>query len=126
MNLQNGVSLYEGLIVTLFSMGIVFLTLIVISLMLGAFKYIFNKEDSKKVSIKKEKTPARESKITDIKTGIIEEEIVAVIGGAIKAYRTDNYRKIDEEDLAVVISAVISANKGMNIGNLSIKNIKRI
>lgn len=126
MNLQDGVSLYEGLIITLFSMGVVFLTLIVISLMLGAFKYIFNKEDSKKVSIKKEKSPASENEITDTKTGIIEEEIVAVISGAIAAHRASKYRAINDENLAVVISAAIAVSKGIDMDNLSIKSIKRI
>lgn len=125
MNLQDGVSLYEGLIITLFSMGVVFLTLIVISLILEAFKYIFSEEDSKKI-VKDEKTPIVGKETIHRNDKIIEEEIVAVIGAAIAAHRADKYRKINDEDLAAVLAAAIAASDGGNMENLSIKSIKRI
>lgn len=125
MNLQDGVSLNEALIVTLFSMGVVFLTLIVISLILEAFKYIFSQEDSKK-TVKDEKTPIVGKETIHGKDEIIEEEIVAVIGAAIAAHRVGRYRKINDEDLAAVLAAAIAASDGMDMENLSIKSIKRI
>jgi glutaconyl-CoA/methylmalonyl-CoA decarboxylase subunit delta len=104
MNLQDGVNLSEGLIVTLFSMGIVFLTLIIISLILGGFKAIFYKDDSKKTSVKKETPPIGDNAIAED-----TEEIV------------DN-----DEEIVAIIAAAIAAHTGNRVENINVKNIRRI
>lgn len=103
MNLQDGVNLSEGLLVTLFSMGIVFLTLIVIAFILGGFKSIFYKDESKKTSIKKEAPPIGDNAVVE-----------------------DTEELVNDEEMVAVIAAAIAAHTGSNIENLNIMNITRI
>jgi Na+-transporting methylmalonyl-CoA/oxaloacetate decarboxylase gamma subunit len=101
MNLQDGVSLLEGLIITLFSMGIVFVTLIVISFILWIFKLIFYKETS--LLIKKDEK---------------NEELIAVITAAITAHNNNNI-------VAAIAGAITTYNKNEN-RKLRVKRIKKI
>ncbi|NBI06524.1 OadG family protein [Senegalia massiliensis] len=103
MNLQDGISLSEGLIVTVFSMAIVFATLVVISLILTGFKSAFYKEE-KKEPVKKGVLPVNENTVVEN-----TEEIV------------DN-----DEELVSVIAAAISAATGQSVENIYIRNIKRV
>lgn len=103
MNLQDGVNLLEGLLITLFSMGIVFLTLIVISFILGGFKSMFYKDESKKTSVKKEAPP--------IGDNVVVEDIEELV---------------NDEEIVAVIAAAISAHTRSNVENLNIRNITRI
>ncbi|MGO1470164.1 MAG: OadG family protein [Tissierella sp.] len=126
MNLQDGVSISEALIVTLFSMGIVFLTLIVISLILGGFKLFFYEKDSGKLPSKEENNLKKNNIDADIESKAIDEELIAVIGAAIAAHSKDSLKKIDDEDLSAVIAAAIAVNDEIDINNVNIKSIKRI
>ena len=72
------VSMNQALVVTLFSMGIVFITLLAISFILDIFKVTLGKEDKNK----------KEERIKPIQEEIQqedEEEIVAVITAALAA-----------------------------------------
>lgn len=102
MNLQDGVNLGEAIFVTLFSMGIVFLTLVVISFILSGFKSAFYK-DEKKTPVKKEVPP-----ISDNAKVESTEELV------------DN-----DEEIVAVIAAAIAAQTGEAVENIYIRNIKR-
>ncbi|MGO1368149.1 OadG family transporter subunit [Senegalia sp. (in: firmicutes)] len=107
MNIQDGINLGEALFITLFSMGIVFLTLIIISLILGGFKSIFYKDDSTKTSVKKAAPPIGDN---------VKEETLEV-----NEKESDN-----DEEIVAVIAAAIAAHTGNTVENISIKNIVRI
>lgn len=96
MDLQS-VSLGEALVVTVFSMAVVFATLIVISYVLSGFKVVFYKDNKKKI----EKTIVKEP--------IIEETI-----------------EENNDELVAVIAAAISISTNTPIDNFYIKNIKRV
>lgn len=102
MNLQDGVTLSEALNVTLFSMAIVFVTLIVISFILTGFKSMFYKDD-KKTPVKKEVPQVGDNMVVDS-----VEEII------------DN-----DDEIVAVIAAAIAAGTGEAIENINIRNIKR-
>ncbi|MTI68300.1 MAG: hypothetical protein FH753_17095 [Firmicutes bacterium] len=93
------VSLSEGLIVTVFSMFIVFLTLIVICFVLFGFKKLFYKENN----IVKNKTKKPERKRETIKN-----------------------KNEDEEELVAVLTAAVAECMGKNSSQIRIRNIKRI
>jgi len=103
MNLQDGISLGEAIFITLFSMAIVFVTLVVISFILAGFKSIFYK-DEKKSEVKKEVPPISDNAVVES-----TEELV------------DN----DEEIVAVIASA-IAAQTGESVENIYIRNIRRV
>ncbi|MTI71249.1 MAG: hypothetical protein FH751_13445, partial [Firmicutes bacterium] len=94
------VSLSEGLIVTVFSMFIVFLTLIVICLVLFGFKKLFYKENNKTLK-KKTKKPERKRETIENKNE-------------------------DEEELVAVLTAAVAQCMGKNSSQIRIRNIKRI
>lgn len=48
MNLQNGVTISDALIITAFSMLLVFVALIIISFILDGFKLLANRQNKKK------------------------------------------------------------------------------
>lgn len=119
MNLQDGVNLSEVLIITLFSMGIVFLTLIVISFILGAFQLIFYKDSSQQSSVKTENQTIREdtARVNTTNKTDADEEVVAVIAAAIS---------IHTESLVAVIAGAIANYDNSSLEDFNIKNIKKI
>lgn len=90
------VSMNQALVVTLFSMGIVFLALLAISFILDIFKVTLGKENKK-----------------DEQTKPIAEE-------------KQQEKQEDEEEIVAVITAALAANIGKRADELIIKNIKRI
>ncbi|WP_130805377.1 OadG family protein [Senegalia massiliensis] len=103
MNLQDGISLSEGLIITVFSMAIVFSTLVVISLILTGFKSAFYKEE-KKEPVKKRVLPVNQNTVVENTEEIVDSD----------------------EELVAVIAAAISAATGQSVENIYIRNIKRV
>ena len=94
----NEISIIEAINITISSMAIVFLTLILISLVLSSFKYIFKaKPQSKKVMQKK-----------------AEKEQIA--------FDEDD----EEERVVVALAASIMAGEGKINPNLHVKRITRI
>lgn len=91
------IDISETLIVTVFSMAIVFATLIVISFVLDGFKVAFHKDNKKKETIVTKPEPTQE---------IVEEE--------------------NSEELIAVIAAAIAASMNTPIDNIHIKNITRV
>lgn len=118
MNLKDGISIYESLIVTVLSMGIVFTTLIVIYFILSGFKLIFYKKETNSTIDNKDSIDSSE-KSTDI-----DEEVAVAIAVATTEYEKSNTLTSDE-DLIVVITAAIVAHSEEN-DDLNINNINRI
>lgn len=92
------VSMNQALVVTLFSMGIVFIALLAISFILDIFKVTLGKENKSK----------KEEQIEPIQEEIQQEN------------------KEDEEEIVAVITAALAANLGKRADELIVKNIKRL
>lgn len=96
----------DGLIVTVFSMAIVFLSLLVISFIIDALRAVATKDSGEKVV---EKTAPIE-----VSKEVVKEEIV------------DTSNDEDEGELVAVIAAAIAASMGINVSDLNINSIKRV
>ena len=92
------VSMNQTLVVTLFSMGIVFIALLAISFILDIFKVTMGKENKSK----------KEEPIKPI----LEEK--------------HQENKEDEEELVAVITAALASSLGKKSDGIIIRNIKRI
>ncbi|WP_066500809.1 OadG family protein [Abyssisolibacter fermentans] len=90
------VTFMQGLFVTLFSMGIVFLTLILISFMIDGIRNVFGRKK--------------------------KEEIVEKNAELVAVEEVEN----DDEELVAVISAAVASMLSTSIDNIHIKSIKRI
>lgn len=102
MNLTDGVSINEALIITLFSMGLVFVTLLAISLILDGFRAVFYKKGQQKKAEKVHKQPVK----------AVEPEIV----------EADQ----EKEELVAVITAAIASSLSKPTSNIIIRNIRRV
>lgn len=97
----NNVTLSESLVITVFSMLVVFVVLILISYLIRILKV---------ASIgKKDKVQTTESNIMESK--VVEKEEVS---------------KTDDEELVAVIAAAVAANLGVSVPQIRIKEIKRV
>ena len=83
MNLTDGVSINEALIITLFSMGLVFITLLAISFILDGFRAVFYKKSPQKKVEKVQQSPVKTVEPTIVETEQDDEELIAVITAAI-------------------------------------------
>ncbi len=101
-----GAALSEGLQVTVVGLAIVFAVLIILMLVLMAFKMIFYK--TPKNEVKQQALPASESK--------------ALPQAAPKPETTE----IDEGELIAVLTAAIAASLNTSTYNLNIKSYKRV
>jgi len=100
--LGDSVTLGDSLIVTVFSMVIVFLSLLIISYIIDALRAVATKDNVEKVI--NQTAPVKVDK----------EEIVHTLNDE------------DDEELVAVIAAAIAASMGVNVSDLNIKSIKRI
>ncbi|WP_054871663.1 OadG family protein [Caloranaerobacter sp. TR13] len=100
--LGDKVTLSQALIVTVFSMGIVFLALLVISYIIDGFRFIFYKDD-KKVD-------------KDPKKAITPE----------KSVPKETINEEDDEELIAVITAAIAASISRPASEIKVRNIRRI
>lgn len=96
----------QAMLVTLFSMGIVFATLLAISYILDAFKILFYKQGEKQTNLVKKETLKNKS--------VNKEEAVS------------NNKDEDDEELVAVITAAIASSLSKPIQNIKIRNIRRI
>lgn len=108
MNLQDGISIGEALIVTVFSMLLVFVTLIAISLIVSGFKYIGKRGDKNKQA-KNNKTVETDKRVDNIDNRNIAEE-----------------NQEDELELIAVITASIAATLSRPTSSIVVKNIVRV
>lgn len=101
--LGESVTMSDGLIVTVFSMLMVFLTLIVISFLIDALRA---------ASTTKDKKP-------DVSSTVVDTTSEEIDGSS------DNIDNNDEE-LVAVIAAAIASSMNVPISDVKIRNIKRI
>ncbi|WP_077368904.1 OadG family protein [Anaerosalibacter sp. Marseille-P3206] len=102
--LGDSVTFGQSLIVTVFSMAIVFLSLLIISYIIDALRAVATKD--KGVKVNENKAPVK----------VAKEEIVEI----------SKDEEDDDEELVAVIAAAIAASMGVNVSDLNIKSIKRI
>ena len=103
--MSENISIGDSLIVTLFSIVMVFLVLIVISIFISMLKNLNKSEKPKNIKDNK-----------DIKESNIEDKAVVKVES----------NKIDDEEIVAVISAAIAASLGKKSHQISIKSIRRI
>ncbi|MSU01027.1 OadG family protein [Tissierella pigra] len=96
------VSFGESIVITIFSMVVVFVGLIVLAMLISVLKAVGNKADKTE----------NLSKIDDN----VEKNIV-------KESKKDN---VDDEALVAVIAAAVAASLGVNVPEVNIKSIKRV
>lgn len=93
------ITIKDSLVITLFSMLVVFAGLILISLIIGLLKNVSGgKEEEKKKQVK----PKEVKKAATV----VKEE--------------------DDEELVAVIAAAVAASLGVGIGDITIRNIRRL
>ena len=97
------ISIGDSLIVTLFSITMVFVVLVVISVFIFLLKYLDRKD---KVEVSKDTTTTNKS----------NEKIVEI----------EENETINNEELVAVISAAIAASLGVSVPEINIKKINRI
>ncbi|WP_427339276.1 OadG family protein [Caloranaerobacter sp. DY30410] len=100
--LGENVTIGQVLVVTVFSMGIVFLALLVISYIIDGFRFVFYKDN------KKEDKEQRK---------VIEPK---------KSVPKEIFNEEDDEELIAVITAAIAASISRPASEIRIRNIKRI
>lgn len=94
------VTLSQALVVTIFSMLIVFATLLVISFLLDGFKMVFHKKDKK-------------IQQTVVNKSIVKQNVV-------------DKKEKDDEEIIAVIAAAVAVTLLVSLSNIQIKNIRRI
>ncbi len=99
------VSLGEAVVVTIFSMAVVFVALLIISYLLKGFKVLFYKKKTQKIKTNVAKTVKE-------KVAVTNEEIII--------------SNDDEEELIAVITAALAASLSKSISEIRIRNIKRV
>lgn len=97
--LGDSVSIGQSLMITVFSMAIVFIALLVISYLIDGLRAIASKDNGKKTV--EEKLEIEEKK------DIVEENS-------------------NEEELVAVIAAAIAASQGIDVSDVKISSIKRV
>lgn len=100
--LGDSVTFADSLIVTVFSMVIVFISLLIISFIIDALKAVSTKND-KEVNVEK-----------SINTELEKEEVLNISEDE------------DESEIVAVIAAAIAASTGIDVSDLKINSIKRI
>ncbi len=94
------ITLLDAGVITLFSMVVVFLSLLVISYLIDLMRVIFNKKDNKAVENK-----------------TIQQSPQPVVNAVVEE---------DDTELVAVITAAIAAMTGTNTSGLVVRNIKRL
>lgn len=94
-------SLLDAGVITIFSMVVVFLSLLVISYLIDLMRVLMSKKDNKQVETKTIQQPSS----VIVNTAVVEE---------------------DDTELVAVITAAIAAMTGTNSNGLVVRNIKRL
>ncbi|WP_352404263.1 OadG family protein [Sporanaerobacter acetigenes] len=100
--LGDSVTIGQSLMITVFSMAIVFIALLVISYLIDGLRAIASKDNGKKTV---------EEKLE------IEEK---------KDFVEENSNEENEEELVAVIAAAIAASQGIDVSDVKISSIKRV
>ena len=105
------ITFFDSLVVTLFSMIVVFSALVVIALIIDGIKLISSDD-------KKKQTVTKQSQVSVVQTEGNDEELAAVVAAAIAAG--------SNEELVAVIAAAIAASLGVSTQDINIKTIRRL
>lgn len=100
------ITIGDGLVITLFSMVIVFITLLAISYLIDLLTILVNRREKKKAVPETEVKVDKEKIVKESKESSVEENI-------------------DDEELVAVISAAIAASLGVAVPQINIRSIKR-
>src|SRR5699024_5574489 len=113
MDVQNGVSIVQALIITLLCMGIVFFLLIVINYIINGFEWLFRENDFLGEDTRKREGARKQPEPVNNK----EKELIAVFAAAIQAFNKES--TTNEDKLAAMASALeIKASKDMKALNI--------
>lgn len=104
MNFTDGINLSEALTITVFSMALVFVTLLAISFILDGFKAVFYKKNS----------PQKVEKVQ-------QEPVKAVV-----ATKAESSQENNDEELVAVITAAIAASISRPTSEIVVRNIVRV
>lgn len=104
------ITIGQSLIITIFSMAVVFLVLIGISYLINLLKVATN-NDKKKSKKEVQVSRVESSTKSKEKLGPIVEE---------------NVDEVEDEELVAVIAAAVSASMGVSTSEMHIKSIKRV
>lgn len=97
------VTLFDSLIITVFSMSVVFAVLILIAYLIKLLKAI--------------STDEKEKQVENIKQEAVVNKVDEII---------EDSEQADDEELVAVISAAVAASLGVSIPEINIKAIRRI
>ena len=113
---QEFISFPEGLLITVFSMVLVFIALLLISFIIDIMRVVLNKKEEKKSD---EKKPA-DTNVMPVVQNDDEGEIAAVLSAAVAV--------MEDEELETVaaISAAIAVMLGKETSDFVVTNIKRM
>lgn len=98
----NNVSIGDGLLVTVFSMAIVFIVLVAISFLIDILRKTLAEDGTKKQEVKE----------IEVKEEFKEEPVKS--------------KEMDDEELVAVIAAAIACSMGVELPDINIKSIKRV
>lgn len=101
----NNISIGDSLIITIFSMAIVFVVLIAISYLIDILRVVTNEKKGKEEPNKS--NIVVEEKKTDKMEEVLEEQ------------------KLNDEELIAVIAAAVAVSLGVSVPEVNIKSIKR-
>lgn len=136
------VSFIDSVLVTVFSMVVVFVVLLTISYLINLLKVTTNKENKNSATQKekKEENIVENHEISSVEN--IPDELLAVLTASIAAnegidadkVKIRGIRKLNStinfednpEELVAVIAAAIAASLGLNIPDINIKSIRRV
>lgn len=113
---QEFLSFPEGLLITVFSMVLVFIALLLISFIIDIMRVSLSKKEEKK---------SNEKKATNVNTVPVVQsdddgEIAAVLSAAVAAMEDE------ESEIVAAISAAVAMMLGKETGDFVVRNIKRM
>lgn len=116
---QEFLSLPEGLLITVFSMVLVFLALLLISFIIDIMRVMVEKKDKKNAEPVKSGAGSAVNTSSAVKNDD-EGEIAAVLSAAVAAMEDE------ESEVVAAISAAVAIMLGKSTGDFVVKNIKRV
>lgn len=100
------ISVGESLLITVFSMIVVFIVLIAISYLIDLLRIVINRED-------KEEVPAKVASPASASQPVVDQQAPESAAGE------------DEEELVAVIAAALAASMGVGVEDINIRSINR-
>ena len=102
------ISFLDSIVITIFSMAVVFVGLIILAMLISVLKNVGNKTD--KMEVTKEVTI--QTKVEKVAINDTDKEV--------------EKDTVNDEELVAVIAAAVAASLGISIPEVNIKSIKRV